>query len=450
MTDEADIVHNYAPRVQFVPFHQRSKRWSTLVCHRRAGKTVAAVNDIVARANYSRKKNSRYAYLAPFYRQAKEIAWTYLKEATANGMAVRVSEAELSVTLLNKSKITLFGADNPDSMRGLYFDGVILDEFGDMRPSLWGEVILPALADRKGWAVLMGTPKGRNQFYHAFEKAKSDPENWYSLMLPASVSGILDSDTLREMKTQMSDDAYAQEFECDFSAAVSGTYYSKLVTELENQGRIADSYDYDPNYPVFCASDIGRKDGAAWWFWQERPEGMVIFDYEENHGLGAEENIKLLFDKGYRYGQVWLPHDARAKTFQSNRSTLEQFLDSGLPCDITPRLSVQDGVEASRLVLRDFAHINKSRCALGVEALRFYHREWSEITKSYQDKPYKDWSSEACDAFRYMSLVCKQGRAREKVEVPKEFRVENKHYTLDNLFADRESRSRLPFKRIEM
>ena len=449
MTDANEIVHVYSPRDVFIPFHQRTKRWSALVCHRRAGKTVAAVNDIVARALYSSKKNSRYAYLAPFYRQAKEIAWQYLKDATRNGMAKRVSEAELSVTLLNDAKISLFGADNPDSMRGVYNDGVILDEFGDMRPSLWGEVILPTLADRKGWAVVMGTPKGRNQFYHAVEKAKSDPENWFSMILPASTSGILDEETLKEMRSQMSDEAYAQEFEVDFTAAVAGTYYARQITELENQGRISDLQTFEEGYKVYCASDIGKKDGAAWWFWQETPRGVVFFDYEENHGLGAEENIKLLKDKGYDYEIVWLPHDAVAQTFQSTRSTLEQFLEADLPCRIVPKLSRQDGIEAARLVLRDHAVIHKSKCALGVEALRFYHREWSEISKSFQDNPYKDWSSEAADAFRYASIVCKQGRVSEKAQTPKEFRVQVTPITLDGLFQDRERYIRA-HKRIEM
>ena len=159
-----DIVLPYEPRPHFIPFHQRSARWAAIVAHRRCGKTVGCINDTIAKALYNRKKNPRYGYIAPTYRQAKEIAWQYLKD-DARPVVKKIREAELSIELINGAKVSLFGADNPDSLRGLYFDGVILDEFGDMRPSLWGEVILPTLVDRKGWAVFIGTPKGKNHFY---------------------------------------------------------------------------------------------------------------------------------------------------------------------------------------------------------------------------------------------------------------------------------------------
>ena len=167
------VTIDYTPRPQFTEFHARSQRFSSLVCHRRAGKTVACVNDLVAKALHTRKKNARYAYIAPFYRQAKDVAWVYLKEAT-EGIATKTRESDLRVELPNNAWITLYGADNPDALRGLYFDGAILDEFGDCRPSLWAEVVLPTLLDRRGWAVFIGTPKGKNHFYQMNEISKKD------------------------------------------------------------------------------------------------------------------------------------------------------------------------------------------------------------------------------------------------------------------------------------
>jgi hypothetical protein len=161
-----------------------------MVVHRRGGKTVACVHDLVIKALYTQKTNARFGYVAPFRQQAKEIAWTYLKDATEGLRDGPPRESELRVKLPNGAWITLYGADNPDALRGVYFDGLILDEFGDMRPSLMGEVIMPTLADRKGWMAVIGTPKGRNQFFELARKAETDP-NWYFKHLPASTSGIL-------------------------------------------------------------------------------------------------------------------------------------------------------------------------------------------------------------------------------------------------------------------
>ena len=175
----------YNPRAPFIDFHNRANRWAVLLCHRRAGKTVAAVNELVVRAIYTQKHNAQYAYIAPYRQQAKNIAWTYLKEAV-EGLAVEVRESDLTVILPKGQRISLYGADNPDSLRGLYFDGIVVDEMADIRPSLWQEVMLPTLADRKGWAVIMGTPKGKgNKLYEFYELAKKDP-SWFSLTLKAS------------------------------------------------------------------------------------------------------------------------------------------------------------------------------------------------------------------------------------------------------------------------
>ena len=233
------VTLDYIPRQAFVPFHQREQRFASLVCHRRAGKTVACVNDLVAKAVLTKKKNARYAYVAPFYRQAKDVAWTYLKDATKD-IAIKIREADLRVELPNGAWITLYGADNPDTLRGLYFDGIILDEFGDCRPSLWAEVVLPTLLDRKGWAVFIGTPKGRNHFYHMNERAKAEA-NWFQMTLQASTSNLISPEDLRELAGQMTPDQYEQEMECSFEAAVRGTFYSDMVGDKERDGSIANA-----------------------------------------------------------------------------------------------------------------------------------------------------------------------------------------------------------------
>jgi phage terminase large subunit len=156
---------DYCSRWQFEGYHDRQQRWAVLVCHRRAGKTVATVCDLIIRACEENKHDGRYAMVAPLYNQVKDNAWSYLKHYAHPLLAEEPREAELSVLLVNGAKIRLYGADNPDRLRGGYFDGVVLDEFADMKSDVWRAVVRPMLSDRKGWATIIGTPKGKNEFF---------------------------------------------------------------------------------------------------------------------------------------------------------------------------------------------------------------------------------------------------------------------------------------------
>lgn len=429
------ITLDYAPRSQFIEFHKRAERWACLVCHRRAGKTVACVNELVLRALYTPKKNARYAYIAPFYKQAKDVAWQYLKEAV-EGFAVDIRESDLRVVLPNGAWITLYGADNPDALRGLYFDGVILDEFGDCRPSLWAEVVLPTLADRRGWAVFIGTPKGKNHFFDMHKRSLKDP-GWYSMTLKASESGLLPAEDLAEMQGQMEPAQYDQEFECDFTAAVMGTYYAAQIQDLEVKGQIAPLDLYDPQQPVLVAADLGYTDSTAFWFWQARPDGLAIIDYYENQSVPLQAYIDMLNSKGYVYEKLWLPHDARAKTLQTGRSTVEQLVEAGFPCKIAPRLDVQQGIDAARFILPT-CNFDVRKTTKGVEALRAYRREYDELTKAFRNTPLHDWSSNGADAFRYLSLVAREKQVMIPQTAPRPV-FKPPELTLDKLFADNEN-----------
>ena len=438
-----DFASVYIPREHFIPFHQRETRWASLVCHRRAGKTVACVGELISRALKTKKTNARYAYIAPFYKQAKEIAWQYCKQMT-RGIASEVRESELRIILPNGSWITLYGSDNPDALRGIYLDGVILDEFGDCRPSLWVEVILPTLADRRGFAVFIGTPKGKNQFYDTHERSKTEA-NWFSMTLPANVSGILPDDDLREMQRQMDEPQYAQEFLCDFTAAVKGTFYADIIQQMESEAKTNLRNLYDPNLPVQVAADLGYTDSTSFWFWQERSDGIALVDYYENQSQPLQHYIDLLESKPYDYLAIWLPHDARARTLQTGRSTIEQMQDVFGCCKITPSLKIQQGIDAARLVLPTCfiaAEANQ-----GVEALRNYRRQFNELTKSYRDVPFHDWSSNGADAFRYLSLVAQRGTLSHKPQKKPEKLDLRPNYTLDQLHQDREKAPRLSLVR---
>ncbi len=416
----------YVPRDHFVDFHQRAERWALMVCHRRAGKTVACVQDLILKASYTNKENARFGYIAPFRQQAKEIAWQYLKDGTDGMREGPPRESELRVKLPNGAWITLYGADNPDAMRGVYFDGLILDEYGDMRPSLYGEVILPTLVDRRGWLAAIGTPKGRNQFYDLTLDAIEN-DKWFYKELKASNSGILPEDDLAQMAAEMSAEEYAQEFECSFDAAVKGTFYAHLINQAEEEGRCEVFPDgetlFDPEQKVTVVADLGFSDTCSWWFWQRRADGFAMIDYYESSGKDLSHYLLMLALRKYEYDVFWLPHDAKAKTLQTGVSTVEQLLEpwrlvpehyeagKRLPLRIVPKLQVQHGIEAARRILPQ-CWFDKNTTFKGLEALRSYRRQWHDHNQTFAQKPLHDWSSNGADAFRYFSLVAKNTKGQ--------------------------------------
>lgn len=426
----------YDPRPPFVPFHNRDKRFGLMVCHRRAGKTVACVNELIVRALHTKKKRAKFAYIGPFRAQAKETAWEYLKEGTKGLMKGPPRESELRIRLPNDATITIYGADNPNSLRGLYFDGVILDEFGDCRPTLWGEVLLPALLDRNGWAVFIGTPKGKNHFYHMYKRAVAE-NDWYNFVLKASESGLLNADQLRQARAEMTEDQWEQEMECSFEAAIPGTYYSKVIGDLENTPAI-DRYEYDPDKPVYAAADLGFSDSTAWWFWQMDDIGPILIDYEEDSGQPLSFYFDMLKNKEYKYDKIYLPHDAKAANFQTGRSTIEQFLQQGFPCALVPKLKVQHGIDAARYMMPR-VRFDAVNCYNGLEALRAYRRKWNEKTQQYSDSPLHDWASNGSDAFRYFALVTKDDEPLLLEEEKSSALPAAPEIRLDELWAAKES-----------
>ena len=398
----------YEPRQPFIEFHNRDKRYACLVIHRRAGKTVAAVNDLVIGALECGLPRPQFAYIAPFRDQAKRVAWDYLKHYAQPFLAGKPNESELTVPMPNGGKIMLFGADNADALRGIYLDGAILDEFGDFKPSVYGNVIRPTLSDRQGWIVFGGTPKGRNEFWTVREQARKNPQEWYLRELRASESKLIDAQELEQVRRQLTPEQYAQEYECDFAAALPGAYYGREMVAAEREGRIRE-VKIDDAVPVHTAWDIGYRDDTAIWWYQVVRDEIHVFDYHASSGQSVPFYCDLVKSKGYRYGTHWLPHDARAKTLASGGKSVIEQLAEGLDFKtlaIVPNLDVQDGIQAARLMLGR-CWFDESRCYDGIEALRAYQREYDEDKKAFLERPRHDWSSHPADAFRMLAVAWK-------------------------------------------
>lgn len=399
-----EVTIPYAPRPLQREIHNQLKRFNVLVCHRRFGKTVLCINELIKEAISCRKSDGRFAYIAPFLLQAKDVAWTYLKRYTAPIPGVEYNESELRVDLPNGARIRLYGADNADRLRGLYLDGAVLDEYGQMNPSVWPEIIRPMLADRQGWAIFIGTPMGDNHFRELYDRAtSSDPEylgpDWWSAKFKASETNILSDHEIQAMKATMAEDQYERELECSFAASVPGAYYAKVLQEAEEEGRVT-VVRHDPLIKVITCWDLGRDDDTAIWFIQQKGPQVRVIDYYENHGEHMDHYLTVCREKPYNYGPFVLPHDANEERIAAYKSPAQIVRSLDYRTIIVPRTTnIQHGINLGRSLIQS-AWFDAQRCAQGLKSLRNYQREWDDDRKVFREKPRHDWASHAADAWR--------------------------------------------------
>lgn len=406
----------FQPRTAFDPFHNRAQRWACIVAHRRAGKTLASVADLVTRAWATGKPDARYAYIAPYFAQAKAIAWDYLKRLTDDVRDGRPMESELSVTLRNGSRIRLYGADNPDALRGIYLDGVCLDEFGDMRPNVWGEIIRPLLSDRMGWASFIGTPKGKNHFAAIYEASRNDP-GWLSLTLRASETRLVPAAELEDAKRQMTAEQYAQEFECEFNVPALGAIYRAELTAAREDGRIR-VVSYDARLPVHTAWDLGVGDSTSIWFAQQAGTEIRLIDYYEASGEGLQHYAKVLQAKPYAYGRHIAPHDIEVRELGTGKSRKEIGRELGLRFETLPQMRLEDGINAVRMAFNRL-WFDEKRCARGIDCIANYRRDWNDKLGEFKATPVHDTYSHGADSLRYLVMGLRDAKKSAPIKYPK-------------------------------
>ncbi len=399
-----EVVIPYAPRPLQWDVHRglESHRWAVAVCHRRFGKTVLAVNHLQKQALTCPKDRPRYAYVAPTYRQGKATAWDYMKHYAQAVPGAVPHESELRIDYGNGGQVRIYGADNPDSLRGIYLDGVVLDEYGMHPPNVFSEVLRPALADRQGWALFLGTPSGKNQFYDAVQTAKRT-EGWWFGEFKASETKLLPESELAAARSVMTADEYAQEFECSFEASVKGAVFAREIQALRESGHVC-RVPYDPAMPVDTDWDLGVGDSTAIWFTQAAWSGEVrVIDYYENSGQGLSHYVDVLHKKGYTYGIHGAPHDIEVREFGSGRSRISLAAGLGVHFRPLPQFSLEDGIHAARMILPK-CYFDAERCSQGLEALQHYRWDYNTRINEFKPVPVHDWASHGADAFRYFAL----------------------------------------------
>lgn len=415
-TQTKTISTGYNPRPLQSELHKSFRRSNVVVCHRRFGKTVLAINEMIdqglrmAAKRDPERPRPRYAYIAPTYGQAKRIAWDYLKTYTSQLPGFSANEAELRVDIqlfpddpTNTLRFMLLGAENPSSLKGIYLDGCILDEFGEMLPRTWTEAVSPTLRDRKGWVIFIGTPKGRNHFYELHEYAKTSPQKWFTKIYRASDSGIIDQEELEEARRIMSEDEFAQEFECSFNGSTQGSYYGSEMSAARREGRIR-NVPYDPAIPVHTAWDLGISDETAIFFYQRVFKEIHIVEYCEYSGFGLPAIVKELQAKPYVYGTDFLPHDANARELGTGKTRVETLRTLGRrDMVVAKRQSVEDGIAAVRTMLSR-CYFDEVKAHRGIVCLEEYRKKFDEKLQTYT-KPLHDQYSHGADAFRTMAMT---------------------------------------------
>ncbi len=387
-------------------------------------KLFLSVNHMIKHALTCPLPRPRVALVAPTFSQAKRISWDYVKYYAGVIPGVTFNETELRADFPNNGRIMLLSGENPDALRGIYLDLCVFDEYGMQNPRVWGEVVRPALSDREGAAIFLGTPNGHNHFYEILTQAKHETEEgsdyWYWKIAKASETQLVKDTELDAAKSQMTLEQYEQEYECSFTAAIVGAYYAKLLVDADDSGRVT-RVPYDPAYPVHTAWDLGINDSTSIWFAQVFRSGAVnIIDYYESAGVGLDHYADILKQKDYYYGDHLAPHDIEVRELGSGKSRLETAYSLGIRFRVIPKMKVADGINAARLLIPK-CHFDKDKCRDGLEMLRQYRQDWDDRRKVFRDHPRHDYTSHCADSFRYLAIGLENrasvGRPSQKVAI---------------------------------
>ena len=369
------------------------------------------INHLIRSALLTKAKNPRFAYIAPTFKQAKAIAWDYVKQFTAKIPYTKFNETELRVDLPNGSRITLLGSENSDGLRGIYLDGCVIDEYANVSEKLFPEIIRPALSDRKGYCVFIGTPAGmNNNFYDLYQHANG-AEDWFNYKAKASDTKIVDPEELEKAKEVMGEKKYMQEFECDWIANIEGAIYGEEIAKIEDKNQIA-RVPYDPTLTVSTSWDLGVADHSSIIFFQQKGTGIQIIDYHEERGHGLPHYIQMLEEKPYIYKDHFAPHDIDVQEFGNGKTRREIAYQLGVRFKVVPKLPVEEGIHAVTMLLPR-CWIDTDHCKNLIDALRHYHRKYIDKNRMFRSKPVHDWSSHACDAMRYLAVGLQEINTRQ-------------------------------------
>lgn len=456
------LPHNWAPRPYQRPawdYLERGGKHAELVWHRRSGKDEVGLHRTAIAAF---ERVAGYWYMLPEYKQARKAIWDAINPRTGKR---RIDEAfpleirkatrgqEMMIEFLNGSSFQVVGSDNPNSLVGSPPAGIVYSEWALSNPDTRA-YLRPILLENGGWQVFNTTPRGRNHAFRTLQAAKKDPTA-FAQVLDATQTGVFSAEALgRELEAYIADfgeeygrSKFEQEYLCSFDAANLGAILARQIGKAEREGRISDDVEFDPEgAPLIISADIGRSDTSTWWFWQPQMGGYQIVDYDSGFGLDAEEwcdrlnariNKYILNGKRSALGKIWLPHDARAKTFSAKESAVEIFvrLFGADKVAITPISTKADRINAAR-VITPRVKFHETLCARGLDGLRSWSFKYDDEKRTFSNEPEHDWASHDGDGYSYGCQVMQM--VAPPPPPPKPMRgltVGNNQVTLDEMWA---------------
>lgn len=364
-------------------------RFKVIRCGRRFGKTTLAISLLEEEALL--KPDSLFYYIAPTYKQAKSIAWDMLLMSVRDLPKVLVdktNESELYVQFANGSRIFIKGADNPDSLRGVGLNGAVLDEYADMKPNVYDEIIEPALADKEGFAIFIGTPKGFNHFYTLFTKAET-LDGWSTYHFTTYDNPLIKTEEIDRIRKKTPEDTFAQEFLAEFRK-MEGLVYP----EFDRNRHTVDEIDIH-FHEVIMGVDFGYTNPAAMLV-IGRDFDNRYFVLEEYYKKG-KTNPELLevatnLQKVYNVN-VYYPDPAEP-------DRIKEMEDAGLPCrEVNKDIAL--GIDHVRRMFKENRlFIHKDCKHLIWELERYHYPDNKRETYNEKELPVKK-DDHAVDALRY-------------------------------------------------
>lgn len=415
MSAIVNLPYNWTPRpgqrAVFDAFRE-GKRRAVLLWGRRAGKDDLALH---YSACASQQRVGNYWHMLPQANQCRKAIWDAVNprtgkkridEAFPPEIRAAVRQQDMMIQFKNGSTWQLVGSDNFDALVGSPPVGLTFSEYALADPNAWG-VLRPIVKENGGYAIFISTPRGKNHFFDLYNMAKENPK-WHTSKITSLDSGAFTAEQLAEELQEMiaergEDDGktlFAQEYECSFDVSVAGSFYGSIIDKLEKEGHIT-SVLYDPMLPVVTSWDLGMKDPTNVWFFQIFGQEIRVIDCYATTGEGVDTYARMLTERRYNYEQHIMPHDIKVREIGSNGKTRYAILQAlgVFPLSVCRNIPVYDGINAVRMTLPRM-YFDKKKCAPGLAALRFYHKEYDEVMKRYRDNPEKDWSNHFADSMR--------------------------------------------------
>lgn len=462
------LPNNWRPREYQMAawsYLENGGRHAELIWPRRAGKDAVCLH-WAACASFERIAN--YWHMLPEYSQARKAIWDAVNpstgkkridEAFPHELRRRVDNTKMTIEFVNGSTWQVVGSDNPDSLVGTTPAGIVYSEWALSNPNVRA-YLRPIIAENNGWQAFITTPRGRNHAYTTFAAAEKNMRAGLDVfaqrldaydvrtMTPAQLAA-----ELKEYIDSFGEDygraKFEQEYLCSFDAAIMGAILARSIAAAEKEGRVSDDVQYDPyGAPIEITCDLGRRDTATWWFWQPQIGGYQIIDYASGWAIDAEEWCYKLSNMLEAYknsdgkpalGRIWMPHDARAKTFSAKHSAVEIFIEKfgTKHVAMVPRSSIADRVNAARVMIGKIK-FNQTKCERGLDGLRNWRYEYDEEAKIFGFDPVHDWSSHDGDGFSYGCQIMQQ--AEPPAPKPEDMRgifvgINKNNVTLDEMWA---------------